>query len=178
MVDYYTYTFILTIDKVFLFRYYSTDTFIMSPEQKARYLEIADTQIERTEEARKIAEHARNTSDSKMQSRYDTQRENFNVEVNLHTVNLIRLRQFRDVVENARQSWWIESGAVFSVHFFDTKEELTELLYSPVSVKLPGVNIVTPESPLGKAVDNKPLMHEFSYRTGPKTVEGIIIKIE
>lgn len=150
----------------------------MSPEQKARYLEITDTQITRVEEARKTAEYARNTSDSRMQSRYDTQRENFNVEVNLHKDSLTNLRRFRGVIEGARASLWIEPGAVFSVHFFDTKEEMVDLIYSPVSVKIPDVNIVTPDSPIGKAIEKKSLMQEFSYRAGPKTVEGIIIKIE
>lgn len=150
----------------------------MTPEQKEQYIVKVDEQIQTVTKQLKRAEQARNSADSAMTSRYDTQRENFNVEANLHQDSLGDLSAFHELVRCARRSLWIEEGAVFSLHFFDTKEELVDLLYSPINIRLEGIQVITPKSPLGAVLKNKSLMQEFSYTVSGRKVDGIVIKVE
>ena len=55
----------------------------MGPESKSKYTKLVEEKIASGEIHLKNLEEARNTSESKMTSRYDTQREGFAMEANL-----------------------------------------------------------------------------------------------
>lgn len=150
----------------------------MSPGQKEKYLELTQTKIDETTRQLGVVEQARNTAESKMTSRYDTQRENFNVEVNLHKDMLETLSRFQRFLERSGPAYRIEEGAVCSIYYFDTKEEETDLLVAPVYVRLPDVRIVTPKSPLGKALMGKLLAEEFDYQINGQAIRGIITDLQ
>lgn len=150
----------------------------MSPSQKERYLELVQAKVVETTKQLQRVEQARNTAESKMTSRYDTQRENFNIEVNLHMDTLEALRQFQEFIERSGLAYKIEEGAVCSVYYFDSKEEVTDLLVAPVYVTLSDVRIVTPKSPLGKALMGKMLAGEFEYQVDRPTIRGIITDLQ
>lgn len=147
-------------------------------EQKIRYMNLTDAREADVKRQLRAAEHARNTADSKMTSRYDTQRENYAVEVNLHMDSMEKLASFREFLSGCGESYMIEEGAVCSIHYLDTKEDEIGLLVSPVSVIVPEVRIITLKSPLGAALRGKMLASEFSYQIGDQLVHGVITDLQ
>lgn len=150
----------------------------MSPTQKEKYMELVINRQAEVTRQLKAAEHARNTADSKMTSRYDTQRENFNVEVNLHQDTLEKIRQFTEFLNVSGACYRMQEGAVCSIYLFESGEEEKDLLISPVLVNLGEVKIITPKAPLGAALMGKLLAAEFNYKMDVQDIRGIITDLQ
>lgn len=131
------------------------------------------------EEARSL-EHARNTSEGKMQSRYDTQKEIFAQE---HSIKLSVLEQsiaFRSFLEGVRSAGplertRVELGAEMDIQLLDARDRLPRALFAPVTINLgiPGLQILTPQTPIGKVISGHEAGNTFVYTMSRKPLEQL-----
>ena len=159
----------------------------MKPENYQRYLTEVTDRIAKAETHAKSLEHARNTSEGKMQSRYDTQKEIFAMELSIQQGVLDNLNNFRGFLENLQAEGLlprnrIEYGAEFSVDLWDAQESISNALFAPVSVNLEEVQVITRKSPIGKAIEGmvkgNTFVYKLSDKPGAKWLAGIINRID
>ncbi len=150
----------------------------MGPDSREKYLELVGRRIQLGQENLASLEQARNSSDSRATSRYDTQREIFNGDANVQRVLLEKLKQFQAVVEQALPTNRIEPGAEFSIELWDEDDEINGVIYSPVSVAISGITIITPESPIGAAIEGMIAGNTFVYSINNRLMAGIIKDIQ
>ena len=149
----------------------------MGPESKSKYTKLVEEKIASGEIHLKNLEEARNTSESKMTSRYDTQREGFAMEANLQRTILENLREFRSLLSQWGPCTKITEGAEFTVELWDAEDVFEGAIYSPIRANLPDVQIVTPQSPVGTAIKGMVAGNTFVYKINGKLMAGIIKEI-
>ncbi len=150
----------------------------MGPESKAKYLSILDQEITAGDKSLGSIEHARNTADSPMTSRYDTMREIYAQEANVKREQLGRVRGFRDFVATAQPQQRIVEGAEFTLELWDEGDRLENVIFSPDSVKVPGIQVITPQSPIGQAIAGLTTGDTFTYQVHTELMAGIVKKVE
>lgn len=147
----------------------------MHPEDKAPFLSYLDTQIVGVSQRVKDSEHARNISDSKMQSRYDTQKENHALDVSIGQGILDNLQKARSEIEEAPLRFRVEPGADVDVIL---NGESKRLLVLRTRVDIPGITVISPESPIGKAISEKITGDKATYTVGSQRfsveIKGIL----
>lgn len=146
----------------------------MSPESKQRHLEQLDRDIRLKQERLASIEHARNTADSPMTSRYDTQREIFAQDANVARELLERTSKFRDFVSGTGPMSRIDLGAEFTVELLDADETIERAIYAPFSVKLVNTMVIIPSSPLGSSLKGLTSGDAFTYNMGRNIFAGIV----
>lgn len=137
----------------------------MSPEQKERYLAAIREQIAAKEVSIADLEIARNRADGKMQSRYDTQKEELNTQVNISRDVLDRANRFREEIEAAEFRYSVESGAFLDLLI---NGEPKQFVFMNTSGTLPDISVVTPDSPIGQAIVGKIPGDTAQYSVGVK----------
>lgn len=137
----------------------------MSPEQKQRYLASIGEQIAAKEISIADLEIARNKADGKMQSRYDTQKEELNTQVNISRDVLDRTKRFCEELEAAEFRYSVESGAFLDLLI---NGEPKQFVFMNTSGTLPDIGVITPESPIGKAIVGKIPGETGQYLIGSK----------
>lgn len=150
----------------------------MGPESKSRYTQLVEEKIASGEIYLKNLEEARNTSESKMTSRYDTQREGFAMEANLQRTILENLREFRGLLGLWGPCTKITEGAEFTAELWDVGDVLEGAIYSPIRANLPDVQIVTPQSPVGVAIKGMTAGNTFVYKVNGKLMTGYIKEVK
>ena len=135
----------------------------MHPEQQAKWLIYLDEQITIQEGRIRESEHARNTADSRMQSRYDTQRENYALEVSIGRDILEALQKAHAEIEESPLRYRVESGAFIDA---TVDGEPTQFLYLDRRIELPDVMVITPQSPIGQAIKDKIAGDKANYAVG------------
>lgn len=146
----------------------------MHPEQKGEWLEYLYDKIKTQNRSIGLAEYARDTSDSKMQSRYDTQREDHNLEVNIGLDTLKQLSSARKEIAGSDLRYKVEPGAYVDALIDGVP---TRLLYLTTRVELPDVEVVTPQSPIGQAIKDKIAGDQATYKVRERVVKVAIRSI-
>lgn len=148
----------------------------MSPEGKDKYSVIIEEKIRAGKARLRDLEHARNTSESAMTSRYDTQRESFAREANVQQELIDKMFSFQDHLNKWGPNHIITEGAEFVVEFMD--DSIDKALFCPIMVGLDDVQIITPSSPIGKVIQGLKDGDNFNYKAGNETITGIVKNIK
>lgn len=137
----------------------------MHPEQKQTWLSHIDEQVERQRQHIKQLEEARNTAEGKMQSRYDTQKETLNTQVNIGLDILGRLEAAKQEIAAGVMCDKVEPGAYVDA-LIDGEPE--QLLCLRNRVDLSDVMVVSPQSPIGHALMGKIPGDKAVYSVGQR----------
>lgn len=140
----------------------------MHPEQKQAWLSHIAGQIDRQRQHIAQLEEARNTAEGKMQSRYDTQKETLNTQVNIGQDILERLETARQEIAAGVINAKVEPGACVNALIDDEPEQL---LCLRTRVDLPDVTVVSPQSPIGQAIMGKLPGDKTAYFVGQRKFE-------
>lgn len=149
----------------------------MRPENKAKYTTNIEDKLKSAQERLKQLEHARNTSESAMTSRYDTQRESFAQDADLQRSIIERMSAFKTFLEECDPCSSVTEGAEFTIEFLDGEEKIESALYCPIMVGLEGVQIITPNSPIGKSLRGLKDGDSFSYKVRDAAVKCMVRNI-
>ncbi len=147
----------------------------MNPEQKSKWLEQIDKTISKKEITIEQTRQARNSADSPMTSRYDTQRDIFNNDLNILLDGLEADMKLREELKVAGECNSVESGAYLDLAFGDDTENY---LYMNNFGTLYGIDIITPQSPIGKAIQGKKAGDSAEYKVEEKSFRVDIKKIQ
>lgn len=156
-----------------------------------RYSSEIARKIQEAQDRAASLEHARNTSEGKMQSRYDTQKEIFAAELSIQQGVIDQLLGFRAFLQriglgDPRRDR-IVPGAEFDLELWDAGEKIENGLYAPVNINLRGVQIITPNSLVGQAIEGMRAGNTFVYtqsmkplaqRRGRDYMAGVIKRVE
>lgn len=140
----------------------------MHPEQKRTWLSHIAEQIDRQRQHIQQLEEARNTAEGKMQSRYDTQKETLNTQVNIGLDILGRLETAKQEIAAGVMCDKVEPGACVEA-LIDGEPE--QLLCLRTKVDLPDVTVVSPQSPIGQAIMGKTPGNKTVYSVGQREFE-------
>lgn len=148
----------------------------MKPESREKWLKEIEATIERRKINIERTRNARNSADSAMTSRHDTQREIFNNDLNMNLNALDDDIKFQEELKNSCESTVVEPGAVVAVEFGE--DDVENVLFMKTYDMLSDIQVVTYESPLGQAISGlKPgdqgsfLLRENSVTVKVKSVE-------
>lgn len=150
----------------------------MRPENKGKYLGIIDEEVERTRETIVRLSVDRNNADGKMQSRYDTQKEDLNADISVRETILSRTLAFRGFLESAEPVEEVTEGAELTLAFDDKPDDHMDMLYAPIPSSLLPVQVITLKSPLGAAIKGLRAGDAFSYKANDGTIQGKIERIQ
>jgi hypothetical protein len=101
-----------------------------------------------------------------MQSRYDTQKEDYNREANLNIGLLEELKIAKEEIVASNSCNKAESGAFINA---EVNGKNLNLLYLHKRINLPGIIVITPNSPIGQAIKDKSAGDEVVYSVKSKT---------
>lgn len=146
----------------------------MKPEQKHKWLEEVDFAMEARGKSIDSTQKARNSADSPMTSRYDTQRDIFNNDLNMLLESQENDVVFRKELESASDMTNVESGAVVNIDIDGDKEVI---LFMKNSGRLSDVQVVTPNSPLGSSIQGKEVGDKVSYSVNNYEIGVKILEI-
>ena len=135
----------------------------MHPEQKTAWLEHLDKTIQNRKKSVASLEAARNMADGKMQSRYDTQKENFALEAEIVQQILDREQALREEVAYAELKHSVEPGAFLDLYIDGVPEQY---LFMNNQGELPDIRIITSQSPIGKALAGRIPGDKTTYSVG------------
>lgn len=135
----------------------------MHPEDKKPFLDYLDEKIGIQANWVNISEAARNAADGKMQSRYDTQREDYARQASIGRDTLEVLEGARKEIAEAPLRFRVEPGADVDT-LLDGREQ--RILVLNTRIELPGVTVISPRSPIGQAMDGKIAGDDASYSIG------------
>ncbi len=150
----------------------------MHPENKPKYLSSLSEKLYAAKKRLSALEHARNTSESAMTSRYDTQRETFAQEVSVQQEFVDKIYLLNDFIENSTPHSLVEEGAELSLEFLDGGDPIEKAFYCPIMLTLGDIQIITPKSPIGAAIKGLKSGDKFSYKVGRELIKGIIKTVE
>lgn len=149
----------------------------MGPENKSKYLGLIDKEVDNAHATIARLEKDRNNADGKMQSRYDTQKEDLARDIDVREALLAQTRAFRGVVESAEPTDQVVPGAEMVLTFTNSPAPMNAL-FSPVTSSLLPVQVITPKSPIGAAIQGLKAGTDFSYQVNGNTIRGTIQKVE
>lgn len=135
----------------------------MHPEDKQPFLGYLDKKIIEVDGRVKESEHARNTADGKMKSRYDTQQESYALEASIGLGILETLQSAYTEIQKAPLRFKVELGADVDVILNGQPQRLLVL---KTHIELPGVTVVSLGSPIGKSISGKIAGDHASYTMG------------
>lgn len=121
----------------------------MSPEQKQRYLSQIKDDLAASEASILELEGARNMAEGKMHSRYDTQKEELNTQVNIARDIQEKAKKLHDEIEASDFRYSVESGAFLDLVI---NGEPKQFLFMENGGSLREITIITQESPIGKSI--------------------------
>ena len=147
----------------------------MNPEQKTRWLAHIDASITKRELTIEQTRQARNSADSPMTSRYDTQRDIFNNDLNIQLDGLEADKRLQQEIAESGERNRIESGAYIEI---EIEGEVENYLFTNSYGSLPDTDIITPMSPIGKALFGKNAGEKAEYRVREETIVIDIKKIQ
>jgi transcription elongation GreA/GreB family factor len=150
----------------------------MSPEKKSQLLEQLDQSLSSNAEMLQDIERARNTADSAKTSRYDGQREIFAGDANLKRDQMAQMASFRRFVQGAIPMDRIGLGAEFTAELWDDDDLLIGAVCAPVGLRLSDTPVITPQSPIGSAIQGLKAGDVFTYQMDRKLKAGIINEVK
>lgn len=150
----------------------------MGPESKEKHTKFIEERLIAAEAHLKSLEEARNSSESRKTSRYDTQREIFANDVSVQEGIIARIKEFHTFLQNSAPCSQIQEGAEFTAELWDEGDMLVDVIYSPIVVNLPNTPIITPQSPIGRAISGMVTGNTFVYQLNGKLMAGIIKEIK
>ncbi len=139
-----------------------------------QYLQLIKLAITTKQQYISSIEDLRNTAESAMTSRYDTQRETLDVEARSQEDLLIKLKDLLKEMSKAKPMSIIDSGAEIVVN---VNGEEVKGLYSKISASVDGIKIITPYSPLGAAIKGKKVGDEFVFNGMDAKISGVICSV-
>lgn len=146
----------------------------MHPEDKKVWLNHLDQKIEQQKKRVQESEHARNSADGKMQSRYDTQKENYALEVSIGLSTLETLQKACTEIDESPLRFKAEPGADIGAVL---NGEPQRFLVLKTRVELPGITVISPDSPIGKAISDKIAGDRVAYEIGSKRFSVEILSV-
>lgn len=149
----------------------------MNKLDQDKYLDLVSKKLEECSSEISRLKEMRNSSESAMTSRYDTQREELDSRIRRMEEIILGLDNFKIFLESGTDKTIIEDGATFSVNYQDNGDKLNGLLFAPFPVAIDGLTIITSSSPLGKAVKGKTKGEDFTYEFDSKNLSGVITEV-
>lgn len=147
----------------------------MRPERIEYYSNILSAQIQKTRDRIARDEHARNEAEGKMQSRYDTQKENFNMDVNMGYSILASQEALLAEIQAAEPQTTVHPGAECVIEIEGEEERI---LFMRNSGKLDDLFVITPDSPIGQAIMGSVPGEEVTYSLGNRIMHVIVKNIQ
>lgn len=150
----------------------------MGPENKKKYLDLVDEELMRKQKSLESIEHGRNTAESAMTSHHDHLRSDLAQDASILQGVMDNLVKFRTFVDEAGPCTKIQEGAEFKATLVE-EEDTLEAIFSPVTIIMPGIRTVSPQSPLGQVIKNLQQGDAFFY--GPdktKQMLGLVDSVE
>lgn len=148
----------------------------MNPEQKAKWLKNLINSIEDDKKKAAELEKNRNDSDSRMQSRYDTQKENFALELDIVLDLLARKGELKKEIESAGSCDTAVPGASMVVSINNEEDENFLFMNTPGTFS--DIQVITPVSPLGENLVGKKAGETVVYSVKSRSFTAVIKKIE
>lgn len=148
----------------------------MKPESREKWLKEIDAEITRRKATIEQTQHARNSADSAMTSRHDTQREIFNTDLNLNLDALDANLRFKEELQNAGETTSVEPGAVVDVEF--GQDDTETILFMNNYASLPDIQVVTLKSPLGQAIKGLKPGDQGSYSLKDRNITVTVKSVE
>lgn len=148
----------------------------MGPKDKEHWLAHLDGQIGVISQSVQSFEQARNEADGSSETRYDTMKFNYELDASISRRVRSRQVQFRNEIAAAPKRTEIASGAVAEIAIEADPAE--RILFMHNHGELPGVQVATFDSPLGKALKGKKVGQSATYRGGESMLTAEICSIE
>lgn len=139
----------------------------MKPEQKEHWITYLDQAIAKRQKSIEQTRQARNNADSPMTSRHDTQRDIFNNDLNMQLDGMEADQRLQKEIVEAEECDTVKPGAYLELDFDGDTEPF---LFMNNHGRLPDVDIVTPKSPIGQAIQGKGIGEKAQYRVGNETL--------
>lgn len=139
-------------------------------------LSVINQKIAEIQKNRQQMIEDRNNSESAMTSRYDTKREELDTAIQNQDEMLKNIKLLQQSVEKYNAKMIIEEGAELQLQINQTNEVI-QAICLPVTINIPGFQVLTSQSPLGKSLQGKKLGERFFYQVGENTVSGTISKV-
>lgn len=153
------------------------DVAIMNPENKTRYLKLVNQEIEQKKKILESIEHGRNTAESAMTSHHDHLRSDLAQDASVVQSLIEELERFRAFAEKAPQCQVIEGGAEFRAFLLDVGETI-EAIYCPIQAGVPGLKIISFQSPIGQVIKGLKAGDMFVYKIGKNLMAGQIKDVQ
>ena len=137
----------------------------MHPEQKGPWIEHVKGKIAETEAGiqRKDGDYA--GTESAMTSRHDHLREDLAVELVRQGRLLVQQRDFLAEIKGADLRYCVEPGAWLDLLVDDVPEQY---LFMNTRGDLPDIEVITSQSPMGRAIERKIPGEKASFRVGSR----------
>lgn len=124
----------------------------MHPEQKKPWIDYITKKIADQEAALRQKESDYIKTESAMTSRHDHLREDLAGEINTQQRLLTRQRALLSEIENADLRYRVESGAYVDLM---VNGQPQQLLFMNTPGELPDIDVITPQSPIGRSINGK-----------------------
>lgn len=148
----------------------------MRLEDKNQWLAYVNAQIVATELAVKAKRDASNAADGKMQSRYDTQKEDLARDAEIAEDVAERQKVFAAEIAGAPECDTVQSGAVVTLSIDGDSAERMLFINSPGL--LPDIQVVSMNAPLGTAIKGLKAGTSTEYTVNGNTLPVKIFGIE
>ena len=147
----------------------------MTPENKAKYLQLVDEELASKQESLASIEYGRNTAESAMTSHHDHLRHDLAQDAIILSGVINNLTTFREFLGQAGPCDQIQEGAEFKANLVEEEETLVAI-YSPVKIVMAGITTITPNSPLGQNI--KGLFPGDAFFYGPEKAPKMLGMLE